>query len=40
MNKKIPTPLAFLIIFLVIAFIAGISLWLCLEKEIGNVVCT
>ena len=34
MNKKIPTPLAILIIFLVIGAIVGISLWLCpVEKE-------
>lgn len=33
MNKNIPTPLAILIILLVIAIIVGISLWLCSEKE-------
>src|SRR4030042_4779631 len=40
MNKKIPTPLAFLIIFLVIAVITGILLWLFQEQETENVVCT
>jgi len=33
MNKKIPTPLAILIILLVIAVIIGVALWLCPEKE-------
>ena len=40
MNKKIPTPLAILIIFLVIAVIIGISLWLCPKEETENVACT
>ena len=33
MNKKIPTPLAILIILLVIAVIIGVALWICPEKE-------
>jgi len=40
MNKKIPTPLAILIILLVIAVIIGISLWLCPKEETENVACT
>ena len=34
MNKTIPTPLAILIILLVIAAIIGVTLWICPEKEI------
>ncbi len=33
MNKKIPTPLAILIILLAIAAIIGVTLWFCPEKE-------
>jgi len=40
MNKKIPTPLAILIIFLAMAVIIGISLWLCPKEETENVACT
>jgi len=40
MNKKIPTPLAILIILLVIAVIIGISLWLCQKEETENIACT
>ena len=40
MNKKIPTPVAILIIFLVIAVIIGISFWFCPKEKIENVACT